>query len=279
MEGSSVLSDKKVAVILPSRGLIFSETAEEILNNLKGIPHKFCFAHKLPIPDCFEEPTKKALSDTEVTHLWFVEDDMIIPQGVLQEMLEMDVAVVTADYPINDKGRGAVFSDKGGKILITGTGCLLVKREVIAEMKPPIFRTDIRWNIKNMGDYIKLTGTKTGQIDGYGLHDVNFCMNLHRLNIPIHKIETRLGQRKLVSLGKSGSNDGAHNIIEWHKIKKDCLLKEVMKWPVQETGNLVTVETPSGEILVSKSHAKTLVAKGLGKIPPKRYSVIDWGDL
>ncbi len=269
----------KVAVILPSRGLIFSETAEEILLNLRGVPHKFFFSHKKPIPTCFEVPTEAALRDKSITHLWFVEDDMILPPDILKKMLDKDLAVVTADYPINKNGRGSVFSDKGGKVLITGTGCLLVKREVLDAMKPPYFRTDIRWNIKNMGDFIKLTGAKTGQIDGYGLHDVNFSMNLHRLEIPIHKMNIVLGQRKLIALGKAGTNDGAHNIEEWIKVKRNHLLKEVMSWPVQETGDLVPIDTPTGEVLVSQSHAKTMVKKGLGTIPPKRHSVIDWGSV
>lgn len=269
----------KIAVVLPSRGLIFSETADEILTNLEGIPHKFFFAHELPIPDCFEIPTHKALEDDSITHVWFVEDDMKLTPNTLRMMLEKDMAVVTADYPVNNKGRGSVFRDKGGKVLITGTGCLLVKRAVLDEMKPPYFRTDVRWNIKNMGKYIKLTGAKTGQIDGYGLHDVNFSMNLHRLEIPIHCIKQQLGQRKLINLGKAGTNDGAHNIEVWKKITKDQLLKEVMSWPVQETGDLVEVTTPTGDVLVSKKHAKTLVKKGLATMPPKRYSVIDWSSI
>lgn len=273
------MSLNKVAVILPSRGLIFSQTADEILQNLRGIPHKFYFAHKLPIPQCFEKPTCKAIFDEEITHLWFIEDDMVVPPDTLKMMLDMDVAVVTADYPVNPDGRGAVFKDKGGKVIFTGTGCLLVKKQVFDELKAPYFRTDIRWTVKNMGGYIKLHPSKMTNIDGYGLHDVNFCMNLNRLGIPIHVIPKKLAQRKLISLGKAGSNDGAHNIEIWKKITANHLLKQVMKWPPTETGNLVTVLTPTGEINCSASHAKKLIRKGLAKRPPRRHSVIDWGSL
>lgn len=68
----------KIGVILPSRGLIFSRTAEEILNNLKKVPHKIYFAHKRPIPECFNEPLEEALADKDITHIWFVEDDMVL---------------------------------------------------------------------------------------------------------------------------------------------------------------------------------------------------------
>jgi hypothetical protein len=61
----------KVAVIIPSRGLMFSKTAEEIVRNTQGLPHQKFFSHKLPIPDCFEWPTIKALKDPDITHFWY----------------------------------------------------------------------------------------------------------------------------------------------------------------------------------------------------------------
>ncbi len=268
-----------VAVVIPSRGLVFSASADEIMQNVRGIPHTFYFSHKRPIPECFELPVLKALKDATVTHLWLVEDDMIIPPDTLQTMLDMDVAVVTADYPTNKNGMGAVFRDAGGKPLIMGTGCTLVKREVFDELKAPYFRTDIRWNVKNMDGYIKIAGAVTGQIEGYGLHDVNFSMNMHRLEVPIHVIDTILGQRKLVALGKAGSNDGAHTIEEWRKVKKDYLLKEIRKWPKQNMGELISVMTPSGEITVSKQHGQKLLKKGLAAKMPRAYSQIDWGSI
>ena len=266
----------KIAVILPSRGLIMSQTADEILQNLKDIPHKFYFAHRLSIPDCFEKPTIKALADPEITHLWFVEDDMVLLPDTLKKMLEVDKAVVTIDYPVNADGRGSIFKvDK--QIVFCGTGCLLVKREVFNELRKPYFRTDMRWNIKNYGDFLKITRSRDTNLDGYGLHDVNFCMNLYHLNIPIHAIAGKLGQRKLVSLGKAGSNNGAHQIETWTRLRQGHLLKEVRKWPVLPTGNLVTVNTPTGEVSVSSSHAKTLIKRGLATKPPKRQLAVDWG--
>lgn len=266
-----------IGVIFPSRGLVFSRTAEELLDNLKGFPHKIYFSHRKPLPDCFELPAREALKNKAITHLWFVEDDMALKPNTLQRLLDVDKAVVTADYPINKDGRGAVFS-VGGQIVFTGTGCLLVKRGVFEELRPPYFRTDFKWNIKNYGDFLKLTRVKDGSLDGYGLHDVNFCMNLYGRGIPIHKISGNLGQRKLISLGESGTNNGAHNIEVWGKVKRDHLLKQVKKWPVDPKGNLTTVTTETGEITVSKSHAKTLIKKGLATRTPRRKLVVDWNE-
>lgn len=265
----------KIAVILPSRGLMFSQTADEILQNLKDIPHKFFFSHRHPIPDCFEEPTLKALEDKDITHLWFIEDDMILKPDTLQRLIDTDVAVATADYPVNKDGRGAVFS-VDNQIIFTGTGCLLVKREVFEELKRPYFRTDIRWNIKNYGSFLKMTKVVDKSLDGYGLHDVNFCMSLYGKEIPIHKISGNLGQRKLVSLGAAGTNNGAHNIETWTKVKKDHLLKTVKKYPIEKKGELVELGTPTGNILVSPEHARRLIRKKLAKRLPKKKLVVDW---
>lgn len=189
----------------------------------------------------------------------------------------MDKAVVTADYPITKDGRGAVTT-VDGTVLFCGTGCLLIKREVFDELEKPYFRTDIKWHIKNYGKFIKLTA-RQNDMAGYGLHDINFGLNLYEKGIPITVIDQPCGQRKLVSLGKAGSNKGAHNIEAWFKIKKDYMLKKVKKWPVQETGDLVSVATPTGEILVSKTHAKKLIKEGLGTKPPARGFVIDRTEL
>lgn len=263
-----------IAVILPSRGLIFSETAEEIINNLKGIPHKFFFAHELPIPDCFEVPVTKALKDPEITHLWIVEDDMVLAPDTLKQMLGKNKAVVTVDYPVNTEGMGAVFK-VGGEVIYCGTGCLLIQRAVFDELKPPYFRTDMRWGIKNFGKYLKMNVSHDPSV-GYGYQDVNFCMELYHQNIPIHLIPGTLSQRKLVALGKAGSNNGAHQIEVWKTVKKDYLLKELKKSPVLPSGNLVSVNTPTGEVTVSKTHAKKLIKEGLATAMPVRPIVVDW---
>lgn len=268
----------RVAVILPSRGLMFSRTAEDIVNNLKGINYKIYFSHKLPIPDCFEKPMLKALADEDNTDFWFVEDDMIIPPGTLASMLAKDADVVTADYPLNKAGQSSVFRDAGGNVLLCGTGCTLVKREVLEKIKYPVFRDDIKWNIQNYGSHIRITANQNDK-DGYGIHDVTFSIKLYKNNIPITVIYKTLGQRKLIRLGESGTNNGAHKIEEWTKVKKNLLLNKIRKYPVMPTGNLVSIITPTGEVNTDKRHAKTLIDKGLGVKPPKKYVVVDYNGI
>lgn len=269
----------KVAIILPSRGLMFSRSAEEIHRNAQSINCKFFFAHKKPIPDCFNEPTERALADDTITHLLFVEDDMVIPDGTFWGMLELNLPVVTCDYPVTKDGKGAVFYDPEGNVLFTGTGCLLVKREVLDVMPRPIFITDTKYTPLNYGSTVKFVAKRSTD-DGYGLHDVAFGIDLYKRGIPIH-VYRNLGQRKLKKLGKSGTNNGAHKIVTWKRIKKDYALKKILALPVATgaKGKLVTIETPTGAIQATKSHAKSLIEQGLATPIENKRVIIDESEI
>lgn len=266
----------KVAVILPSRGLLFSQTADEILQNLKGIPHKFFFAHGLPLPKCFEKPTCEAVFDDTITHLWFVEEDMVLPPDVLKQMLDADVNAISVDYPITKEGKGSIFCDSGGNVVFSGTGCLLVRKEVFDAIKAPYFTDKVRWTMLNYGEPIKLVAHKNTH-GGYGLHDITFCIKLWKTGIKIRTLPMVLGQRRLIAWGKAGSNDGAHNIEVWDKVVPGMRLKELKSQPIAlgAKSKLVTVRTPKGDISASATHAETLVGKGLAEYPPKSYVIID----
>ena len=110
----------KIAVIYPSRGLAFSQTCEELLENLEGFTYDIFFSHKRPIPDCFNDPVKQALRGL-YTHFFFVEDDMILPKNTLKTMLNelkrYKVEAVACDYPLDAKGKAAIFQDPVGNII------------------------------------------------------------------------------------------------------------------------------------------------------------------
>ena len=267
----------KVAVILPSRGLIFSETAQEILANLDGVAHKFFFSHGQPIPKCFEQPTNRALLDESITHLWFIEDDTVLPPYTLKRMIDQFANVVTCDYPITKDGRGSVFYNQAGNVVFCGTGCMLVKREVFDSLKAPYFTDKIRWTMLNYGEAVKLIASKNPNHDGYGLHDITFCIKLWKTGILIKVLDIKLGQRKLIELGKSGSNNGAHKIEIWKKIIKNKRLKELQQQPIAlgAKTKLVTVDTPTGGVNTTRKHADNLVAQGLATYPSKNLTIID----
>lgn len=264
----------KIAVIMPSRGLMFSRTAEELTRNLRGINYKLFMAHRLPIPQCFEVPTLQALDDKDVTHLFYLEDDMILPDNTLWDMYGMDEDVVACDYPVTKEGKGAVLS-VGSEVIYTGTGCLLVKRAVFAKLSQPYFRSDIRWTPLNYGTTVKLVGSMYEE-GGYGLHDVTFGIKLYKASVPIH-VHSTIGQRKLIKLGASGTNNGAHMTENWSKVKKDYQFKKIMSQPLATgaKGALITVDTPTGGVRVTKSHAKNLIKQGLATQIDNKKVIID----
>lgn len=266
----------RIAVIFPSRGLAFSRTCEELLDNLEGYDYDIFFAHGLPIPLCFERPLSRALRGS-YTHIWMVEDDMILSDGTLDSLLLMDAPVATMDYPVSKDGQGSVFQ-VDGKVIFCGTGCLLIKREVFDVLQPLYFRTDIRWNPINHGKFIRFTAQENTRDDVYGLHDVTFGIKLYKAGIPI-SVAGIIGQRKLLALGKAGSNEGAHQIEEWTNIKPNYLLKKLKKHPVVPIGKLITVQTEEGELTVHPTHAKKLIKAGIAAESPKSSIGIDCGEF
>lgn len=266
----------KIAVILPSRGLMFSQTAAELLDNLTGFEYDIYYAHGLPIPECFEKPVKTALKGS-YSHIWMVEDDMILPEGTLKKLLDADVPVATMDYPVSKEGQGSVF-EADGKILFCGTGCTLIKREVFDIVRPPYFRTDVKWGASNHGKFVRLTAKMIPKLEGYGLHDVNFGMKLYKAGVPISSLGN-VGQRKLIAWGKPGSNNGAHQIEEWTKVKPNLLLKKYQAYPVVPLGKLITVVTKDGEITVHPTHAKKLIKAGIATPSPDLTVGVDFNDI
>lgn len=267
----------RIAIILPSRGLLFSRTADELLQNLDGYDYDIFFAHGLSIPECFTVPLNRALKG-DFTHIFFVEDDQILPEETLSAMLLMDSPVVTMDYPVSKTGQGAVFSDKAGRVIFTGTGCLLVKREVFDKLKTPYFRTDIKWNVQNYGDFVRMTAQEMPNVAGYGLHDVTFGLKLWKAGIPISVAGT-IGQRKLKALGKPGTNEGAHDIEEWTKVIPNYLLKKYKKMPVLPRGVLIAVQTLEGELMVHPDKARKMYKAGMATRIPKQSVSIDFNEV
>lgn len=213
---------EKLAVILPSRGLMFSETLEELLNELEGFNFEIFWAHGKSLPDCFNEPTERALADPTVYALLFCEDDMIIPKGMLRRMFDVNYPVVAMDYPFRQNGDATTLHDPEGKAYWTGTGFLLVARTVLESMPKPIWITNQTFDPFVDKDTIHFWPRKLNKVY-YGLHDLNFGLILYSAGLPIHVMAQTGGQRKLVSLGKKHTNNGAHVITELTEVGRDLV--------------------------------------------------------
>lgn len=191
----------KLAVCIPSRGLINSRTISSVLDNLKTIENwSLFFTHDLPIPDCFNTLVADAL-EWGADYIWFVEEDMLIYEDTLIKMIEANKDIVTVDYPVTETAHAVVR----GKFTYCGTGCTLVSRGVLE--KTGEFRSNIEYLLPNFTPHeVKSVG--------YGRHDVDFCIKAQRAGYDIHVIGNA-GQYKLKQLGQSKTNKGRHEFETW----------------------------------------------------------------
>lgn len=115
----------------------------------------------------------KKFLETDSTHLFFIDSDVVPPSDALRKLLEHDVPVVTGNYPIMREGEdgrarrvpcmfkiedvhgtGATkmvsFEDGEGmeEIDFFGGGCLLIRRDVLEKMEAPWFK----WQYKEDGE-------------------------------------------------------------------------------------------------------------------------------
>lgn len=212
----------KLAVIVPSRGLMFSETLEELLRELEGFNCEIFWSHGRSLPDCFNEPTERALADPEVFAVLICEDDMILPKGILKKMFAANYPVVALDYPFQQQGDATCLHDPKGMAYWTGTGFILISTAVLKQMEKPIWRTDTTFDPFIDKDTIHFWPRKLDKVF-YGLHDLRFGLLLYSAGVPVLPLKDTAGQRKLAKLGEKGTNNGAHEITELTEVGRDLV--------------------------------------------------------
>lgn len=142
-----------VAVLVPTRGLLFTDTVMALLRELGGMRHAFFFTKDLPIPDCRNALVKSARAcGVAFTHYLMIDDDVIMPDGAMQAMLDLKKPIVLIDYPTHAMGIGANRGNiaytvwkKGDKpegktIAWGGLGCTLVEAQIFNKLTYPYFR-------------------------------------------------------------------------------------------------------------------------------------------
>lgn len=271
------MSSYNIGVVLPSRGLIFADTLKELLRELEGVEHKIYWSHGNPIPKCFNRPLYRALIGNH-THIWFVEEDMILPEGVLRKLLQRAHPAVAADYPLVDAPSGTVLFDPNGDAFFSGTGCLLVERQVFDSLDKPFFTTDIQWSYQVKDGKMHFKPQKSPK-NIYGYHDVTFGLQMYVKN-PIKIIDMQCYQRKLDRLGEQGTNQGAHTIKELRDYKP--LPTITMAAPNSTLRQLVEVYVYKEDkmIYLFEQTAQKLVDEGRARYTKieTEYAVLDFTD-
>lgn len=201
---------------------MFSETLEDLLRELEGFEHEIFWAHGKSLPDCFNEPTEAALADPDVYAVLICEDDMIIPEGMLERMFEVNYPVVAMDYPFRQNGDATTLHDPEGKAYWTGTGFILIARQVLENIPKPIWRTDRTFDPFVDEHTIHFWPRHLEDVH-YGLHDLNFGLTLYSAGMPIYVMQQTGGQHKLLALGQAGTNNGAHQILDLTEVGRDVV--------------------------------------------------------
>lgn len=238
------MSSYNIAIILPTRGLMYAETFKEVLENVQEYAYEIFWSHGNPLPLCFNKPLAEALKKN-FTHVWMVEEDMVIPNGTLKALLEADEEIIACDYPLVEAPSCTIHRDPRGVAYFTGTGCLLAKFEVFKQMKQPIFRSDILWMINNSGNKLVLTPEKTNPDQAYGFHDVTFGIQRYIEGKPIAISDIVLAQRKLKKKGENDTNQGADEIVIYDKLAPTVF--EYLKNEEEEEDRGTLVEVFMGE--------------------------------
>ena len=256
---SKVRTDRiRIAVILPSRGLVFSKTVEELYEALEGLSFKLFWSHGRPIPDCFEIPTTEALKDPTFTHLLVIEEDMIIPKDSIKKMLAANIHAIAYDYPVTGAVGGTVLYDTDDTAYFTGCGLLLVKMEYIRKMKKPVWRTDIAWNMSHRPGYVEFNIEDRSKAD-YGQQDIAFGLRFYINKLPIQVVKETTGQRKLEKRGDGFTNDGTHTIVEYTEVERNSHIqpKEInFRKVMLKNGQVVELYISSAQKMVDKGEAE-----------------------
>lgn len=206
-----------IAVILPTRGLSFTQVEESISRNLEGKEYQIFRSFTLPIPDCENYLVGQALLKNP-THLLFVEEDTVMPQGGLEKMLAVNSDIVCIDYAV--EGWSCTAQDKEThELLWCGLGCTLVKKEVFDAIEKPYFRTDKALRLNDWpihkDDWIDVPQEKR-----YGGQDIWFCRQAIKKGFHIVQVEGECKHLRIESLGVRDINNGLHTIVEKKKIEK-----------------------------------------------------------
>lgn len=200
-----------IGVVLPSRGLIFAEVIESLLDNLHGYDYKIYQSIGLGIPDGHNRAAERAFNDG-CTHVWFIEDDTVPPANALSKMLAQEGDIVAIDYGVN--GWSCITRGKiDGEIKWCGLGCTLVRRKVLEALERPYFRDDMQLRLNDMK---WIPAPK----DRYGGQDIWFCCQAREKGFKIYQVQGECKHLKLDALGRPETNNGSHIISQKPKIEK-----------------------------------------------------------
>lgn len=199
-----------IAIILATRGTVFTEV-ESAIEKMRKLHFLMVFrSFDKPIPDAQNYLVEQAL-ELSPTHLLFIEEDTVPPEGALERLLAANSDIACIDYGVN--GWSCVAREKTtNEVLWCGLGCTLVKRTVFDKLEKPWFRTD---KSLRLNDWQWVENPYK-----YGGLDIWFCTQAKNTGFSITQVGGECKHLRLDELGKAETNGGLHRISEKEKITK-----------------------------------------------------------
>ena len=200
-----------IGIILPSRGYIFTEVLESIETMRKRWGIALYMSHNLPVPQAFNELTKKALN-AGCSELLYVEEDTVPPLHIVEDMMKIleddeKCGAVFCEYPLSNGQSTVVYKEGTKKILYGGLGCTMVPACVFADLKEPFFRSDLAFQLTPYTEWKTVDPLKQ-----YGLYDVHFFCMVRKKGYTIAKVDSIARHLKVTKLGTPEVNGGIHLI-------------------------------------------------------------------
>ncbi len=202
----------KIAVVLPTRGIVLTEVLNALLEELSSYDYKIYMSWNLGIPDGHNTLTKQAIMDG-YDYILFIEEDNVIPKGSLKEMLELDGDIVPVDYGVS--GWSCITKYKG-EAMWCGLGCTLVKRNVFEALEYPYFRSD---KLLLLNEWPEIKWIDAGN-QVYGGQDIYFCIKAREKGFKITQASGESRHLLLDNFGKKETNTGCHRVIDKPRISK-----------------------------------------------------------
>lgn len=226
-----------VAICIPSRGLIFSQTVQSVFDGMSrlnslGIATQLFTSHDLPIPQSHDFLVSSALR-TPAKRLFIIEEDHYIFPDTFVALATSDDPIITCQY--NDKNGspfGIIHYNEKREVLWAGLGATCINREVFEKISSPYFRTDHMYKVEKKKVEDDILITKYQEIEPktewsesekkfikvrdeyvYGGLDVDFYTRARKAGyiakvLPGHKVV----HFSLVKLGEQHINNGCHII-------------------------------------------------------------------
>ncbi len=142
----------RILIGIPTMGSVHPLLALRCINWDKHHPVEFYFSYKVSPVDRARNKIVEAFMQGDYTHLLFIDSDTIPPIDTIDRLLSHDVPVVSGLTPIFNLEDMEQYDNcsQGGEPVGRRTGlqpidrcgasCLLIRREVFEELKPPYFK-------------------------------------------------------------------------------------------------------------------------------------------